>query len=445
MNLDLVGKRVLVLGLGISGRSAVRFCAGLGAEVVAADERGSEALGGIGDLEAVATLALGGALPDAAGFDLVVPSPGVPASRYRGRARCVWGDIELAWRALSVPIVAVTGTNGKSTTTLLIEALLRAAGLRAQAAGNIGSSALDLVGRPLDVAVLEVSSFQLETTQGFHPKVALILNITPDHLDRHGSFEGYVAAKARILTNLGPGDTAVLSADDPPTRALAAGTRGRVRFFSQRETMPAGACLDAAAIVLREQSETIRIPLEGFALPGAHNRENLLAALLAVWAIGADPRRAAGALPAFRGLAHRTEIVRCRGGVTWVNDSKGTNVGAALRSLESFTQPVVWIAGGKDKDLDFRPLAPLLKERARAAILIGQAAPKLAAALTGSVPLYEAGDLERAVTLAADLARPGDVVLLSPACASFDQFTGYEHRGERFRAAVQALPEVSQG
>jgi UDP-N-acetylmuramoylalanine--D-glutamate ligase len=444
MRLDLRGQRVLVLGLGISGQSAARFCAGLGAEVVAADERGREALGELGDLESVAELALGGSLPDAASFDLVVPSPGVPVARYARGARRVWGDLELAWRALSVPIVAITGTNGKSTTTRLVEALLRAAGLRVEAAGNIGAPALGLVGRPLDVAVLEVSSFQLETIEGFRPKVAVVLNITPDHLDRHGSFEGYVAAKARILENLGPDDTAVLSADDPAVRSLARNTRARVRFFSQREALPVGACLDAGAILLREAGETIRIPLEGFALPGVHNRENALAAMLAAQAAGADPRRAARALFDFRGLPHRTEIVRERAGVTWVNDSKGTNVGAALRSLESFAQPIVWIAGGKDKDLDFRPLAPVLKERARAAILIGQAAPKLAAALAGSVPLHHAGELERAVSLAAGLARPGDVVLLSPACASFDQFRSYEHRGECFRAAVAALPEESR-
>jgi UDP-N-acetylmuramoylalanine--D-glutamate ligase len=444
MSLDLTGQRVLVLGLGISGRSAVRFCAGLGADVVAADERGPAQLGDLSELEPMARLVLGGALPDPAGFDLVVPSPGVPASRYAAGARRVWGDLELAWRALAVPIVAITGTNGKSTTTRLVEALLRSGGLRAEAAGNIGAPALGLVGRPLDVAVLEVSSFQLEAVAGFRPKVAVILNITPDHLDRHGSFAAYAAAKARVLENLGPEDTAVLSADDPGVRALASRTRARVLFFSQHEAPPLGAGLDTGAVLLRDERETLRIPLEGFALPGVHNRENVLAALLAARAAGADLRRAGAALADFRGLPHRSEIVRTRAGVTWVNDSKGTNVGAALRSLESFTQPLIWIAGGKDKDLDFRPLAPLLKERARAAILIGQAAPKLALALAGSVPLHEAGDLDRAVALAAELARPGDVVLLSPACASFDQFTSYEQRGERFRAAVAALPEESR-
>lgn len=443
MTLDLHGRRVLVMGLGISGRSAARFCAGLGAEVVAADERRREDLGDLGDLGTAATVSAGVPFPDAAGFDLVVPSPGVPAERYRGRARRVWGDIELAWRALAVPIVAVTGTNGKSTTTRLVEALLRAAGLRAEAAGNIGSPALGLVGRPLDVAVLEVSSFQLETTEGFRPKVAVILNVTPDHLDRHGSFDGYVAAKARILSHLDAGDTAVLSADDPVTRAMGAGLRCRVRFFSQREVVGDGACLDAGAVLVRDRSQTLRIPLADFPLPGAHNRENLLAALLAAQAAGADLRRASRALDSFEGLPHRTERVRTRAGVEWVNDSKGTNVGAAIRSLESFDSPIVWIAGGKDKHLDFRPLAPIVKERVRAAILIGEAAPKLAAALEGSVALHEAGDLDRAVAIADRIARPGDVVLLSPACASFDQFTSYEHRGERFRAAVGSLPEVS--
>lgn len=436
----LHGRRVLVLGLGISGRSAARFCAARGAIVAAADERGREVLGGLEDVEAVASLHVGGALPDPAAFDLVVPSPGVPASRYAG-ARQVWGDIELAWRALSVPIVAVTGTNGKSTTTRLVEAMLRTAGLRAEAAGNIGSAALDLVGRPLDVAVLEVSSFQLETTEGFRPRVAVILNVTPDHLDRHGSFAAYRDAKARILANQGPDDVAILSADDAVVRALSTRTRAHVRHFSQHEPVADGACLDAGAIVLRDARGATRVPLDGFTLPGVHNRENALAALLAAVAAGAAPLAAARAFEGFRGLPHRTELVRRRAGVIYVNDSKGTNVGAALRSLESFAEPIVWIGGGKDKALDFGPLGPALRDRARAAVLIGEAAPKLALALAGSVPVHQAGTLERAVPLAAALARPGDVVLLSPACASFDQFQSYADRGERFRTAVAALPE----
>ncbi|HVP31457.1 MAG TPA: UDP-N-acetylmuramoyl-L-alanine--D-glutamate ligase [Myxococcota bacterium] len=443
----LAGRRVLVLGLGISGRSAARFCAARGARVVAADERAADEIAEVRELGPGVELVLGGGFPDPAGFDLVVPSPGVPPGRYAARARRVWGDLELAFRHLSVPIVAITGTNGKSTTTRLVEAMLRTTGLRAEAAGNIGAAALELVGKPLDVAVLEVSSFQLETIERFRARVAVILNVTPDHIDRHGDFAGYLAAKARILENQGPGDVAVLSADDPAVEGLASRCRAEVRFFSQRRPVSAGAMLDAGAAVLlgRRGATPLRVPLDDLRLTGTHNLENVLASLAAVAALGVDARKAAAALVDFDGLPHRTELVRRRAGVSFVNDSKGTNVGAALRSLESFREPIVWIGGGKDKDLDFAPLADAAVGRLRAAILIGQAAEKLARAFGGRVPVHRAASLEAAVALAAELALPGDVVLLSPACASFDQFKSYEDRGQRFRDAVQALPEAGGG
>jgi len=438
----LAGKRVLVLGLGLSGRSAARYCAAAGARVVAADERPGDALGELRELGDAADLVLGGAFPDPADFDLVVPSPGVPPARYRGRARRVWGDLELAFRALSVPIVAITGSNGKSTTTRLVEALLRAAGLRAEAAGNIGVAALDLVGRALDVAVLEVSSFQLETIEAFRPRVAVILNLTEDHIDRHGSFAAYAAAKARLLENQTSEDRAVLSADDPEVARLAAAARARVLSFSLRGPVPRGAWLDAGSVCLRDGGSLQRVSLEGLRLRGLHNLENVTAALAAVFALGADVAKAAAALPLFEGLPHRSELVCERGGVSWIDDSKGTNVGAAVRSLESFRGPVLWIAGGKDKALDFGPLVAAARGRVRSALLIGEAAPKLEAALAGAVPTERVGTLEAAVARAAALARPGDVVLLSPACASFDQFRSYAHRGECFRAAVRALPRL---
>ena len=438
----LAGKRVLVLGLGLSGRSAARYCAAAGARVVAADERPGDALGELRELGDAADLVLGGAFPDPADFDLVVPSPGVPPARYRGRARRVWGDLELAFRALSVPLVAITGSNGKSTTTRLVEALLRAAGLRAEAAGNIGVAALDLVGRALDVAVLEVSSFQLETIEAFRPRVAVILNLTEDHIDRHGSFAAYAAAKARLLENQTSEDRAVLSADDPEVARLAAAARARVLSFSLRGPVPRGAWLDAGSVCLRDGGSLQRVSLEGLRLRGLHNLENVTAALAAVFALGADVAKAAAALPLFEGLPHRSELVCERGGVSWIDDSKGTNVGAAVRSLESFRGPVLWIAGGKDKALDFGPLVAAARGRVRSALLIGEAAPKLEAALAGAVPTERVGTLEAAVARAAALARPGDVVLLSPACASFDQFRSYAHRGECFRAAVRALPRL---
>jgi len=438
--LDLTGKRVLVLGLGISGLSAARFCAQRGASVLAADERPAAEISGLEQLPSQVERQLGARFPDPGAFDLVVPSPGVPRERYARRAQCVWGDLELAFRALEVPIIAVTGTNGKSTTTLLVEALLRAAGLRARAAGNLGAPALGLVGESLDFAVLEVSSFQLEAVEDFRPRVAVVLNATPDHLDRHGSFEGYLAAKARLLAQQGPADTAVLNFDDPAVRGLADQTRARVVPFRTQGRLEHGAFYEAGCVVLADPGGAReRYSLSGLRLPGLHNRENAVAALAAATAAGAPARRAIAAFASFEGLPHRMQTVARTGGVEWVNDSKATNPGAALRSLRSYDAPLVWIAGGRDKGLDFRELANAAQGRVRAAVLIGEAAGKLESVLAGRVPVHDAGTLERAVGLAARLAQPGDVVLLAPACASFDQFRGFEDRGERFRAAVAAL------
>jgi UDP-N-acetylmuramoylalanine--D-glutamate ligase len=443
--LALAGQRVLVLGLGISGQSAARFCSERGARVLVADEREAPAIRDLGGLPAEVERQLGAPFPDPADFDLVVPSPGVPRERWARRARRAWGDIELCYRALEIPIVAITGTNGKSTTTLLVEALLRAAGLRARAAGNLGAPALGLVGQPLDVAVLEVSSFQLEATEAFRPRVAVILNVTPDHLDRHGSFEGYLAAKARLLAQQEPSDSAVLSHDDPAVRGLASRTRARVVPFSTQGRLEHGAWYEAGDAVFAEPNrERERVSLAGLRLAGLHNRENAVAALAAAREAGADPRRAVAALPGFQGLPHRMQAVATRAGVTWVDDSKATNPGAALRSLRSGDAPLIWIAGGRDKGLDFRELADAAPGRVRAALLIGEAAGKLETALAGRLPVHDAGTLERAVELAAQLARPGDVVLLAPACASFDQFRNFEERGERFAAAVAALAKETR-
>jgi UDP-N-acetylmuramoylalanine--D-glutamate ligase len=434
--LGLEGQDVLVLGAGISGRSAAAFCAREGARVVLADERpDADAAGVPREVE----LRLGAPFPDPAAFDLVVPSPGVPPARYRARARRVWGDIELAARALAVPIVAVTGTNGKSTTVRLLEAMLRAAGLRARAGGNVGDAALGLVGEPLDVAVLEVSSFQLETTESFRPRVAVLLNVTPDHLDRHGDLAGYLAAKARIFENQAGDDVAIVNADSA-LDALAARLATRVWRFSARGPVEHGACWDGEAVCLRLGGAPERLPLEGLPRPSGPLRENLLAALLAVTALGAEPSKALAALAGFRPLPHRTEWVAERAGVTWVNDSKATNPGATAPALALESRPVVWIAGGKDKGLDYAELAEARLSGVRRALLIGEAAPRIAAVLANRVPHETVGTLEAAVMRAAELARPGDVVLLSPACASFDQFRNFEHRGERFRELVLALP-----
>ncbi|MGH0028498.1 MAG: UDP-N-acetylmuramoyl-L-alanine--D-glutamate ligase [Myxococcota bacterium] len=434
---ELDGARVLVLGLGISGRSAAAFCAGRGARVTVADERDTDADG----LPPGVDVRTGAPFPDPADFDLVVPSPGVPPARYRASARRVWGDVELCARALSVPIVAVTGTNGKSTTALLAAAMLEASGLRARAAGNVGTPALDLVGAPLDVAVLEVSSFQLETVEAFRPDVAVVLNVTPDHLDRHGDFDAYVAAKRRLFANQRPADTLVLNRADPVVRAMADGAAARVWAFDRRGPLERGAWLDAGAVWLRTGDEAQRLPLDEVS-PDL-NRESVLAALLAATAAGAEPAKAWRALPRFRGLPHRTETVAVHGGVRFVDDSKATNPEAAAHAVARFGGALVWIGGGRAKGLDVTPLADALAEHARVAVLIGEAADAIERALAGRIPVERAADVEQATARAAELSREGDVVLLAPGCSSHDQFASFEERGRRFQAAVRARLERS--
>ena len=437
---ELTSSRVLVLGLGVSGRSAANFCAARGAKVVAADERPAAEIGSLEAVDAAVELSVGCPFPDPGAFDLVVPSPGVPEERYRGRARCVWGDVELAYRALAVPVIAVTGTNGKSTTALLTEAMLRASGFRAQAAGNLGLPALELVGAALDFAVLEVSSFQLATVDSFRPAVSVVLNITPDHLDRHGDLDRYVHAKTRIVANQQADDVAVLNFDDGRVRALAHETKARIYPFRCSGPAPGGGWLDSSSAVLTDAAgQARRVSLEGMRLAGSHNRENALAALAAAAAVGADLERAGAALAVFTGLPHRSQVVGQLGDVTYVDDSKATNAGAAMRSLTGFAERVVWIAGGRDKGLDFTDLADAAARRARAAVLIGEATAKLEQALADRIEVRRADSIEDAVRIATELAGGRGVVLLAPACASYDQFRDFSERGERFQQAVQAL------
>ena len=434
---DVAGQRVLVLGLGRSGRSAARFLAARGARVVAADERAADAIEGLDALRADAEIRVGAPFPDPLDFDLVVPSPGVPAARWSAARRAL-GDVEIAFQSLSVPVIAITGTNGKTTTTELCARMLVAAGLRAEAAGNIGLPALELVGRPLDVAVLEVSSFQLEAVDAFRPRAAVILNVTPDHLDRHGDFAGYVAAKARIVARQAGDDVAIGCADDAAARAIAESSHGRAWLFSARGAVARGAFWDAGSALLRDGAETQRIALDALAdADSAPPLDDVLAALLACRAVGADVAKAATALLGFTPPPHRRELVARCGGVAFVNDSKATNPDAARLALEALAGPAVWIAGGRNKGVDLRPLADLAIQRVRAAVLIGEAADALETAIAGRLPVRRARDIEHAVAIAGDAARPGDVVLLSPACASFDQFRNYEDRGARFRAAVE--------
>jgi UDP-N-acetylmuramoylalanine--D-glutamate ligase len=442
--MDLSGKRVLILGLGISGISAANFCAGKGARVLAADEAQATQISGLDALATGIETVTGSDLPDPADFDLVVPSPGIPHARYAARARKVAGDVELAGQFLEVPIVAVTGTNGKSTTVRLIEAMLQSAGLRAKAAGNVGTPALSLVGQALDVAVLEVSSFQLEAVEHFRPRVAAILNLSPDHLDRHGDFAGYCRAKRRILERQGPGDTTILNFDDPATRELADRCKARVWGFSRRHPVANGVCLDTGAALLRDGDQVRRVSLDALRLEGVHNLENVLAALAAVTALGVDPDRAISALLDFAGLPHRSEVVATVSGVTFINDSKATNPGAAARSLEGANSPLVWIAGGRDKGLDFAQLADVAAVRVKSALFYGETAGLLSDAVAGRIDVRRTEDLAQAFAMAAATARTGDTVLLAPACSSFDQFKSFEERGEQFCRAVRDFAKTAK-
>ncbi|MCH2184513.1 UDP-N-acetylmuramoyl-L-alanine--D-glutamate ligase, partial [Myxococcota bacterium] len=442
--MDLSQKSVLVLGLGLSGRSAATFCGARGADVVAADERPRHEIDQLETLQrspGIREVRVGASFPDPSEYDITIPSPGVPESRYRDKARIAWGDIELAGRFLEVPIIAVTGTNGKSTTVKLIESMLRSGGRRAQAAGNVGTPALSLVGAPIDLAVLEVSSFQLEATERFQPKIAAVLNLSPDHLDRHGTFQRYGEVKQRILAQQEPTDIALLSFDDQNVRAMARTTSAEVVGFSLRkeprdQKIRRAAWLDAECALLREGDHVRRVDLSGCRLRGAHNRENLLAALTTAWLCGVEPDAAAEALASFRGLPHRSERVSDKLGLEWIDDSKATNPGAAIRALEGLPRRVIWIAGGRGKGLSFDALAECAAQRTTCALLVGESAAEIEEALAGRVPSESVDDVDSAVARAAEIGRPGDIVLLAPGCSSLDQFNSFEERGLCFQQAI---------
>lgn len=452
--MELAGRDVLVLGLGVSGRSVVDHCVRRGARVVAADERPVDQIPEAASLPAGVEGHFGKPFPDLARFDLVIPSPGIPLARYAGRAKRAWGDIELCARELTVPIVAVTGTNGKSTVVRLIEALAQAAGLRAKAAGNIGIPALELLGQPLDLAVLEVSSFQLESVERFRPRTAVLTNLSPDHYDRHGDMAGYLAAKERIFARQGEGDHAVLNGDDAIARGAKVPAGVERLAFHREEPKSAEARAQGCAFLDGDRIEIHRGPrAHSISLADAPylalQKENVAAALLALASLedelDIDLEKAATALPAFQGLPHRCVRVAERNGVAWYDDSKATNLGAAARALESMSTPIVWIAGGKHKGADLAPLAASARGRVRVALLIGEAAPELERALAGVVPCERVGLLAKAVARAAELAMPGDSVLLAPACSSFDQFRNFEDRGRQFVDAVERLPNPENG
>ena len=435
------GRKVGVLGMGRSGLAVARALVAAGAEPIVFDDR-PEAV--------AATPYRAGLLADVPDLAVLVPSPGVPLTHpaphpvivaARAAGVPIRGDVDLFAETLGRrPVVGITGTNGKSTTTALIHHLLRTAGIDAEVGGNIGRPVFELEpGPPGRVFVLELSSYQLDLCESLRCRVAVWLNLTPDHLDRHGDLAGYVAAKERIFRQQGTGDRAVLGIDDEPSRAVAsarAAAGGDVTTVSL--TGPADVTVEEGR--LREHSVEIRDlrPLDN--LRGRHNWQNIAVAYAAVRALGLDAERACAGLASFEGLAHRMEQVARAGGILWVNDSKATNPDSAEKSLTSFAN-VFWIVGGKPKPGGFRSLRPALGT-VRAGYLIGTAAEEIAADLGDVVPMHKVGTLEAAVREASAAARASGtgeaVVLLAPACASFDQFVNFEARGDRFRALALA-------
>jgi UDP-N-acetylmuramoylalanine--D-glutamate ligase len=436
-------KKTLVIGAGKSGVAAANFLAAHDERVVLADSKADPELPY--ELDRRVERAFGrdddGLLGDVCE---IILSPGVPAAipllqHAASLAIPVIGEIEFAYRHLRGTVIAVTGSNGKSTTTALIGEILKVAGRQPVVAGNIGEPLI----RAIDpekprTYVLELSSFQLESVDKFHANVALLLNVTPDHMDRYSSLDSYAAAKYRVFRNQQPGDVAIVNAGE--RRAVPGEASARIWRFSAAQNVDEGAFLDRDDLVMRLGGNQRRIPRASLKLQGVANVENALAAWLAARAAGVEDLDVQTAFGTFAGLPHRMVLVRKRNGVRWINDSKGTNVDATLKSLEDFPVSSVWlILGGKDKAGEFERMRPLVSEKTRGILTIGKAAVRVAQALDGAAPIVPLADMAHAVEWAAGHASAGETVLLSPACASFDQYRNFEHRGEHFEELVRQL------
>jgi len=455
--MDVKGKRALVVGLGKSGIASAQFLAARGARVTVSDTRSQN------ELKAqIPALLDRGIAVETGGHgertfrdqDLIVVSPGVPSDlpqlvRARAQGTRVIGEIELAAGFLKGKIVAITGSNGKTTTTTLCGDLIASSSKRTLVGGNIGTPVILLVDDSTDdtINVVEVSSFQLETIETFHPHVAVVLNITPDHLDRHGSMEAYTTAKARIFENQTGSDYSVLNLDDAGSSELKSRTKAKVCWFTRKQLLSAdqvGSYVRDGEIYWRDgQREDQIMPVSEMPLKGAHNLENVLAAVAVGRLCGCDAVSIRNAVRQFKAVDHRLQYIATIGGVEYYNDSKATNVDATIKAIESFSGNIHLILGGKDKDSDYTLMNQLLRERVKRVYTIGAAAEKIRNHVQSAVEVLPCGTLENAVERAHDLAKPGDVVLLAPACSSFDQFENYEHRGRTFRALVERLATVT--
>jgi UDP-N-acetylmuramoylalanine--D-glutamate ligase len=452
--MELKGKKVLVVGLGKSGLAAALFLRRHGAVVTVSDVRSAEALA-----KEIPALIEEGIMVETGGHglltfrrqDLIVVSPGVPLdtpelAQAQSFGMPVIGELELAARFLKGKTLAVTGSNGKTTTTTLLGEILAAGGLPTLVGGNIGLPVVSLIDSSTDEtwSVLEVSSFQLETTRQFHPTIAVILNITPDHLDRHGSFENYCAVKERIFAQQTDGDSLVLNADNTPCEAAAVRSKAKIYWFSIEHPVPQGAWLEQGYVVYRpaKNAPTEKVMLlSGIPLKGEHNVENVLAAVVAARQAGVPAEVIRRAVEKFQAVEHRLEYVATMNGVEFYNDSKATNVDATAKAVAAFSGGIHLILGGKDKNSDYTQLADLLRARVSAVYTIGAAAAKIESHLRGVVSILSCETLDKAVAAAAAAAHPGEVVVLAPACSSYDQFENYEQRGSVFKQLVKELKD----
>jgi UDP-N-acetylmuramoylalanine--D-glutamate ligase len=454
-SIELRGKRVLVVGLARTGVATALFCAGQHAIVTATDLRQEHENG-----EAAPSLRQAGVILEFGGHtektfmaqDLIVPSPGVPADdlfllKARSNGITVWSEVELAYRFMEGRLIGITGSNGKTTTTTLVHHILMTGGVDAILAGNVGTPLISQVAsmKSDSIAVVELSSFQLELIETFRPNVGALLNITPDHLDRHKTMEAYSAAKARLFENQTELDAAILNADDPAAVKFAP-KKPQVYWFSRKSVVTQGAYVRAKEIVFVDQgNEEIVLQTDTIPLVGAHNLENVLAAVTMARLAGVATKNIAQGVRSFAGVEHRLEFVAEIRGVRYYNDSKATNVDATLKALDAFTGRVLIILGGKDKGSDYTVMQQPLREKAILVLLIGAAAEKIESQIAGSVAIERAETMSRAVEMAVRAAQPGDTVLLAPACASFDQFQNYEERGKLFKELVRAVERAAAG
>lgn len=444
--MNLTEKTVLIIGLGRTGESVARRVLAHGGHVRIADSHADAVAAAHTqlDMEIRSDDDADGLLR---GVQLVIPSPGVPAThpllREAVRRRiAVQSEIELAYRLLTCPVVAVTGTNGKSTTTALLGEMIRQSGQETFIGGNLGTPLIDAVGTACAVAVAEISSFQLEWVEQFRPQIGVFLNLSEDHLDRHGSFEHYGRTKRRLFAQQRQSDWVVMNRDDTNVQALCHGLPGRLFSFGWTPVtgdQSEGAWVEVETLVFRHTGRERHYAIDDIQLRGRHNIANVMAAVSAATLWGVPPAVIQTVLASFTGLPHRLELVAKKNGVAYINDSKGTNIDAVVQSLNSFSEPVILLAGGVEKGGDYRPLREVVQTKVKKLILFGQAQRSLCAALGQDTETLLVEALDEAVQAAHRGARAGDIVLLSPACASFDQFQNYAQRGEAFRSYVEAL------